>query len=280
MDWDKAKNLAIIFLFVLNAVLILLININSEKYTITSEQESAIIKTLGENKVTVSAKILGDYKPRPQIILNPPSLDQKQLINAFFGSDKVLTETQEFERNLFIDEKTGDTLTIFNDRAVFEKGEAGENTYNLSELNEICGKFIESNSEVWGNLVLDSPNIYEDSDIYRIEYRQKYENTIIYNNYVIFTCTKNGIQKIDYCYKEPQGLDEKNREIISPDVAMFLFMQHLLSLYRNREVNINQIDIIYYQNESSDKYGEPCYRFYIEGTSRPFLINAYTGVNE
>ncbi len=283
MNWDKAKNLTIVFLLMLNIILGILVYFNSNDYIVTSEEEAAIINVLFQNKISIYDQIPKKYEPLEQLILSPNNFTTDTFVNILFGSNENVKRTLENNKTIFSDD-TGKTLTFINNILFFENENGSEKIELSKETAEaVCIGFIKENARIFPNFEIDTNETgFIENNIYKITYRQVYRDNIIYSNYVTFLVTENGIINIEYVYNPPVGFDSKPKDICSPDKVLFILMQHILNTYENEAIIIKKLDIVYYQEEINDKNDItiktiPCYRFYISESNIPILINATTG---
>ena len=284
MDWNKAKNLIIIFLMGLNVVLLLLIFMHSPRHTLAHAQEAAILEVLRANNVAIHAPIPRSYAPMAQMRLFSPHYDMTALHAFFFDEDAVLTRTTDYEQVVYTDQHNR-TLTIFSDGLVLFDGLfLSADEFGAATIREVCDALVAA-SALTPNFIFDHPDphgIATDRG-YRLEYRQLFNGQLVFGNFIAFSVTEEGIVQIAYNYASVDGFESNRRSLISPDEALFAFMRHMLNLYGiEREAVVTHMDIVYHQEESPGRdvtvfVAVPCYRFWVEGMENPYLINAYTG---
>ncbi len=290
MNWDKAKNLTIVFLLILNICLGFLVYNNSTRYVLAQEAETAIFRALSQNNLTLYAQIPKSYKPMAPIALMPPAYDVNVLLAAFFPPDTAFTRSNEYDKVIYTDEE-GNTLTISGSQVVYEAVDTQEvdptAVFTKAAAWAEADAFMEAHADLLPGYVADVPNGFETREGYRLVYRQSYKGQLLYSNAMALTLTGKGVVKAEYAYQQPlkPSRENKAREIVPPDEALFTLMSHILSLYRNKETIINQMDVVYVllentREEAGAQKTTPCYRFWVEGLDRPYLLNAYTGVIE
>ena len=286
MDWNKAKNLIIMFLIGLNAILLGLIYIYTPQYVLTGERETAVLNVLHANNMTLQTSIPRRYGPMPQLQMQPANYDLSALGRFFFGEGAALTHDIENERMVMTDDQ-GRTLTIFNDGFVLFDGLfLSSDAVDMHDIRSICDSLITQNADLAPGFIFDYPNQngIQTAGGTRFEYRQRFKQQSVYSNFMSFTVTEAGIVQITYHFKKAIGFESAKREIIPPDAALFAFMRYFIELYgTGTAVAINAMDIVYYQEELSEGgvsaySAAPFYRFWVAGMEMPFLINAHTGL--
>lgn len=276
MDWNKAKNLTIIFLLLLNIFLSLLVYNYSERYMLTAEQEGNIIKVLSQNGVSVYADIPKSYKPMKQMLMNASEYNYNLLKNIFFENPELVKQTFELDKTIF--KKPNEELTIQDNKISFET-KREEEFLDLEIAKTYADKVIKKGTSIFKNLSLDVT--LENENGITLEYYETNDKNIIYNNYLKFYFYNDGAVRVHCSYSEFAKYENKSI-IISPDEALLLLMRYLNCFYSTSEEFITGIDIVYYQDENNSLHQSqnklvPYYRFYLSGKSYPILINAITG---
>lgn len=278
MNWDKAKNLTIVFLVILNFFLLGLVYTTGRGYVLTAEQQSAILAVLAGRGVSVNAQIPASHRPMESIRIAPASYDTQTMLDVFFahlplGSEIIrMTESGQI---IFIhthNAEVGQRLTIS------EAGVLFENFLDDDLIIDVRG-FVARNSGVFPGYVFDGQ--FEDNSLVTITYRQQYRGHLFYSNFVSFTKENGVLTKIQYVHNELLNFDSNPKNILSADEALFAFLLHP-RVQGRPEVVINRMDIVYFQenivgDEETLIKAHPAYRFYIEGDNEAILIDATTG---
>ncbi len=273
MKWNKAKNLIIIFLIIMNVFLYFQNYYLNKKYTLTLQQEKNIITLLGENKISMYVNIPNKSFPMSSLIISPSlsDYDRKTIATNFLGEEGYNFSTY---KGIDTYKKEGTTIT-FEDgffRLFFDEPIKYEE--NPKELLEKFEKPI-------SDFVLDKVTVEDGFTIY--EYREKYKDIIVFTNRVEISTKDGEAYSIIGFFGDNEGLGDKPKDIISVDMALFTFMKTAKEIYGDKELFIEGVDIVYYQEEyfpySKNDYNTsamPCYRIYIQDQSIPFIINGYT----
>jgi hypothetical protein len=290
MLWERAKNLIIIFLLILNLLLAALLFNEQNRFTLSAERERAVYSVLANNKITMYSELIRSYQPKRALRLSGYAYDTGSLLEMFFGTTDVSRTDDGSEPALqeYRDDKG--RLTISNGYITYQRfndptgSQAGE-AVTADEAAALCEEFI---SAFFPDYRLDdvaNDGILEVTyDGYlRLVYRQVYDGYFVYRNFIDFLISGNGIEYIEMQFGESVEYDDLPREICAPDEALLTFVQRIRSAHPDTPIIINAMDIAYNQEEFSTQSGVeleavPFYRVYIDDNYEPFLINAYTNV--
>ncbi len=280
MYWDKAKNIVIIFLLLINVVLAVLVYTHMDNYTLNATQLENINKVLSANNVMLYTPVLKEYKPMKAINMLPYAYSNDDLIGYFFSDPKQVKPVIEYGRDIFTDNIS--KLTVENGTVTFEtQTTPSENPLNEDDCKKTYNEVIQSNQSMFPGFVFDK--LWETDSGFSLRYIQNYRGELIYSNYVLFETNSGGLSRVEFSYSKINGFDDKVREICPVDEALFVFMQYFRNNFGEKEVFIDHMDIVYYQEQVSDETGSalkatPCYRFYVSDITEPFLVDAYSTV--
>ena len=268
MDWDRAKNLTIIFMLLLNIFLGVLIYIFSEKYVLNSEQETNIIKVLSQNNIAVYTEIPKSYRPMNQILMSTPEYNMNLLIDILFEEQEAVRQTIEMDKIIFKDDVS--ELTLQNNFITFTSRVDGITT--REEARRYARNIIDKASGMFNGFEFHGSTESENGIL--LEYYQRYGKSIIYSNYLKFFFSTDGRLEINFFYNPPDRYEDDTIKILSADEALFLLMGHINDM--NYDVFITGIDIVYYQDTLLKAV--PYYRIYVLNKREPVLVNAVTGI--
>lgn len=275
MDWDKAKNLTIVFFILLNILLGVLVYWEDNRYVVTVEQEKAIVSVLAQNRINLYTRILREYKPMRILDMGEYAYGEESFIKNFFGDVGDVVLTEEHNRSVFT---RGDArLSILNDYVHYQNPEGtGKKKGPVTEPVAICDEWIKGLKA--GDFQLDG--ISQENGRYVLRYLNVYQGYAVQSNYIDFVVTENGIVEINLSYRPPQGFLGRTQVICSADEALFTFMQQMKNLYGDRDVFISKMDIAYHVNSigqpgEGGREAEPCYRIFVAGEPLPFLVSGY-----
>ncbi len=271
MKWKQAKNLVIIFLIIVNLILFVVNYYKDKQYHLTLQQEKNIMNVLSKNKVSMYVTIPSKHYPLPYIILSPSIKDY----------DRNTIASAIFEDYTYYDEMDSTIYSNGSTNLTFENGFFYTKLENPIEFQDSPMDILLNFGKPFDEFLLDKVNV--DGEFKYYEYRERYKGNIIYTNKVEFAVKDNMIYKIFGYYTGNSGYSDKKKEIISVDMALFTFIKEAKKLYGDKELFIEDVDIVYYQKEyfsysdnNNTTNAVPCYRIYVKNQKVPFIIDAYT----
>jgi hypothetical protein len=272
MEWEKAKNIILIFFILLNIILAGFIFIESRQFNVTAEQENIVRSVLEQHNIRLETEIIRRYPPQRALRVSGYYYDENALKMMFFNDPG---QVERIETTFGEDFTDGTAyLWISNGFITF---------YNPTGLDITTDDFVRT---YFPDFILDEHFTPHDEEGQRIVYRQAYRGFIIYSNFIEFLVTDNGIIEVFMQFGEVSGWDGPERPIFAPDIILITFMQRARSLLGEQPITIWHMDIVYnleFEN-AGDEVGSshlaiPFYRIFIEGSDLPFLINAYLNVS-
>lgn len=273
----------LVFFLLANILLLALIRHETGNHTLSRERESAILNVLEQNNIIVYYHIPRQFSPMRPLQVAAYEYDFNRLVDIFFPyyADEI-SHAKDINLDIFSWENNY-RLVISNGYISFtrERGAGGvPDTYASIALTQA---FIREHYPDF-RLDIHSTRQARRGGL-RIFYRQEYQNTMIYTNFVEFLITGEGhdiiIEEVDIQYGRPIGFAYAPRELVGPDEALLTFVQNV-RLQNDTDIIISHMDIVYFQTMPglietyTPIYAEPFYRIFIEGQDEPFLINAYT----
>ncbi len=272
MNWEKSKTIVVWLLVALNCYLLFVNAILKTSYDIKGEQEKSIIELLDKNGISTYDEIDIEYKPLAplNILATPSDVNENAYLTTFFSNPEITRENYKIiatENSKYLNLENGFiTLEIANEEDYYEY---------TGELLD----FIKGLDDSYEHFVLDKKFKDGDADIY--EFREKYNDKIIFTNELSVRVVDNKIVQIVGFYGKAMESRDKAREIVSIDMVLYTVMEYAKEAYVDKHLFITGVDLVYYQEEYSD-YNKlntakaiPCYRIYLEGEQVPIIISAY-----
>ena len=263
MEWERCKNILLVFFLITNIALGVLIWHENRRYTITSEQEQIIRTIMFRNNISMYDTIIRRHRPMSSLYVGGFYHSQYELTNIFFTGNVNTTNDGDM---LIMEDSTGRLVIYESGFVMFD---------NFSRFDGMMpNEFIYKH---FPDFVLDS------SRGERFTFRQVYHDRIIHSNTIDIFVRDNNITHIEMLFGNVIGPTGENQEIFSSALALLAFMQRTRSIFPDTPIMINRMDLVYFQDYgSSDPYGVylamPYYRIFIDGNDMPFLINATTNV--
>jgi hypothetical protein len=271
VNWDRAKNLTILFLCIINIFLASIVFFSGTNYSLSSYRQNTINTLLAKSNISMYTNIIRDYRPLSPILLEPFIFDEEELLKIFFAEADFAYTTQA---NTNIYNGTNSQLVVYPGRFVYQNTSNEITNINIEDFKD--SYLINYFYDIMPNLFLD--NIFIDETGFILNYRQKYNNFIIHTNYVNIHLFYKDLLKIEASYSKPIGFNNYEASIISPDNAIFILMNYLNNQYSHvqEEIFINTMDIVFFASAYNPSIAVPHYRFYTSVANNAILINAVT----
>lgn len=282
MEWKNAKIFIIVLLSVLNVTLLGLNYSRHQENTLTPNQEKAVFQVLSQNGISLYTDLQTKFSPMKKISLSIPVYSKDELKRMFFdGEDTTVTvENSEVEK-IIIKSKTK-VLTMKGNRGrlVFPSGTANHQKLDKNIAKQDAEKFMQSLGRKLGSF--EFGNITKTEDGFVAEYFGKYKGDLVFANAYRITVTEKGITSADFPFFYPSGYTGEKKDICFSDEALFTFMKEYRKLEEKKPVTITKMELGYDFLEQEELAQDsvvkllPCYRIYIMGQEKPYIINAYT----
>jgi len=284
MEWNRAKDIVIVFLIMLNIMLGIIQFIGSERYTLSAEQERHIVEVLEANNISINTQIIRRFNPMRMLELSPGVIDSTKMREIFLGAaDAEVADEWGYIRRY---EHGESNLIIFQNMVIFENGIFDEfREIDFASARRISDDFLASLGDMARGFTLDVGPYFNGNEII-IEYRQRHtDGVVIYNNYFLFAIDNHGIRRIEHSHNMPVGLSASANELFSTDEVLFSFLQamRMESLDRPKRV-IEKMDIVYFMDSGDLELGiaYPYFRIYYREyepdggyVTRLRMVNAY-----
>lgn len=271
MDWDKALNYILVFLFILNIILFALNITKKDPHTFEKDSKTSIVKVLQRNNIYLDSDIPEKYEPMEIVYLKKNKTDIISLQKNFFLNTNI-KKTQELDSTILSDGKN--TLTVKDNTVTFETNKDREIT-SLEDAENICGDLIE---KYFGdNFDYSFDNIIEKDSYYLINYVKECKDTKLFNNYLKLVINKTGEIFLEFSCNDINGISSSKIELCPPDEALYVFMNEITKLYDDRDTHIIGMDLGFFapDNQKEELTALPHYRIYTDTQPEPFYINAY-----
>lgn len=281
MDWEKVKRIFIWLLIGLNIGLFGANYITNRQYVMTSAQEKAIYEVLGANGIGMYTDLIKTTKPMRQLSVMVASLETENFKSMFFDKGEEIKITLEFEKTIFSSDSK--SLIVQDNNIVFlnPSGSGHIDTFTKETALKAADEFIKNVGMKTGqNIKLESVD-YDDGK-YVFEYNERYKDFKLFSNAKKITVSENGVIMASAAYYTVQNFVGENRKICACDEALLTFLGEIKKEGKTDGVYIEKIELGYdFQDYGDVADGSklkliPCYRIFISGSSKVYLINAYT----
>ncbi|GHU50771.1 hypothetical protein AGMMS49975_02490 [Clostridia bacterium] len=270
MDWNKAKNLIIIFLAALNVFLFVCNKIYvTDRYYMSNERVRNITEVLEKSEITLDCSFSREFSPKRQLVLGQPRYDHEDLRDMFMKDAKHAKFSMEDSRFVYRTDWETLIINILDGYVSYKNRDITNNDPDPILSEALCEGFLLKMG--LADFTLDSGEPYKTDDGLTFEYRQKYNGYIINSNSAVISVGDNGISSIKYSYAPPTGFSDEKRQICAEDEALLTCMYELQNIYGYSPLSITKIDLVYLQTEKN--LAVPFYRIYADNA--PVLVNAY-----
>ena len=277
MEWKAVKNLLLVLLLMINAVLGFF---NYEQYQqnmLSSSQEKAIYEVLSQNRIILYTDLLTKFPPMRKLSLSAPMYSRDDMKQQFFAQEEV-TITVEFENKIL-------TMEGNKCQLVFINGTRESKKITLDEARKEAKEFMESLSiKVAENFEIG--NVQEIENGYKVTFFEKYKGEYVFANCFEIYIGEKGISHVDLNYFITEGFTGDKKDICFSDEALLTFLREIekereeIGIYET--VTVQKMELGYDFQEMEylkvDNVAKlvPCYRIYVLGKQKPYIINAYT----
>ncbi|KNY29633.1 hypothetical protein [Pseudobacteroides cellulosolvens] len=236
MDWSKAKNILLVLFIVLNCILLYnnYVSFSGGGSILSDEMSSNTLAVLTSRGISLNCEIPHSAKAAT-VIYGPYFEDRQKISDVLLGPN----ERDNMEDGKEIREGTKH-LKFDNNYFYFKDKSPGKEKKidGMEQAKQLLEDVFDKMGVPYKDFKLDRENELE-GNIYRIEYKQVYEDYIFYNNYIKAEIGATGILSLEFKYKNVRGvkMNVKQKTIDAYQV--------LLKMTDVKNVNINDIDIGY-----------------------------------
>ncbi|MCL2372104.1 MAG: hypothetical protein FWC78_01710 [Defluviitaleaceae bacterium] len=283
MEWDKAKNIVLIFFILLNIGLGVLLFFEHNRYTIGGEQERIIRAVLGQNNISMYTSPVRRFPPMRPLNVSGFYYDIDQIKEIFFADPASVIKVEDYHRYHFTGEDSrliiSNGFIFFDTHRQYGLNDSGRNISSISVqiAQDITRQFVNDKLD---DFILDS--VFQEEGEVRVVFRQMYRGQVVHSNFVEFFVTEYGIRQVEMQFGTILGHGGTSFMIFSPDEVLLTFAQRADVFFHGEPQVIIHMDLAYLPEYMiSDQYGTiypavPFYRIFVIGFERPFLINART----
>lgn len=279
MEWSQAKRFVIMLLILLNGMLAGLNYQKKQENMLTSNQEKAIFKVLSDNGITLYTELLTKFTPMRKLSLSIPAYGKEDVKRLFFSNEET-TVTMEFDKTII--KGKNKTLTMKGNKGnlVFLKGTKEVPELNKATALKVAADLIEKLGKEVGTL--EPGIVIETEGGYCVTFFEHYKGQTVFASCYQVYVTPKGIEKVDFTYCKPEGYSGGKKEICFSDEALLTFMRELRKERDGGFIAVTKMELGYDFQDSEEEIADtmiklvPCYRIYIMGKEKPYIINAYT----
>lgn len=276
MDWKRVKTILIIALVGINALLGYTVYNDKNESQVSTLDQDLIIDLLNDKQVDIDPDLLDVSFDIPNIALTIQTYDET-FVNTIF--DTYDNYNKEQLHRLI---KPIDTTLIYEtvetsvlDATVLSDDEVLEQAYVLMDELKLSRE----------DIYLKNPNkLGRTGKKTILEFGQVYKGIVIRNSYMIIKFNNENLLNVERVWYDVVELDNKEREFLTPEYALFEFSRQLYNQNPNRErsLTIDNFSLIYQlrdisiaDNSNVLVSGEPSVHYEITTSNDDaYLINA------
>lgn len=257
MEWNKAKNLILILLIVVNIILLVLNIYKINSNTVSEERIQNISNICQNNDISINCALPEGIMSAPQLSIKKYDYDYVKLQQIFFGSITDVKRTDDITSSIFT--RDNEKLTVENSRVNFTTQNRDYAQY-VNNISELLGKFdIERKC---GNMIY---------------YFQNYSGTPIFSNYICIDLSSSDKMIITLNYNTVQKTVGSRRKVIGADEAIYCAIDSINNDIEGSK-QITMVEKGYYDSRTSltqEAAIPPVYAIYVN--DKIYYVNSYTG---
>lgn len=270
MDVSKAKIVIIVLLAAFN-IFLLSSNLTHVRSQNTSEIISNTVTILKQRGITLECGVPKEIGTFHGLRYGNGKLDRASIAEKLLGGKYELSDKGDvYENNGKKLEFPGDMKFVFTEA----HPSSGFDLRNNDKLKKAVQDFLKGTGLIDKNYVIDQYSRNQDGSI-TIEFIEKYENYLVYDNYCRVSLTAEGIVRIDYSKYQIIGFS--NGKIVQTEAY-----QALLAYFKDgANKTLTSIDCGYnLDNENLDGKESveipPVWRAKVKGESGPVFLKVET----
>ena len=219
-----------------------------------------------------------------KLSLSAPMYSRDDMKQQFFAQEEA-TITVEFNKTIITSENKVLTMEGNKGELVFKNGTRESKTTTLNEARKEAREFVETISKSNGNH-FEVGNVQEIEGGYKVTFFQKYKGVYVFANGFEVYVGEKGISRVKLNYFNTEGFTGDKKDICFSDEALLTFLREIekereeTDIYET--VTVQKMELGYDFQEMEylkvDNVAKlvPCYRIYVLGKQKPYIINAYT----
>ena len=256
MEWKKAVNYTIVFLFFVNTVLFGLNLYKKSDVTVGQGRQNDIVALLGKDNITLGCSLPTMYPAMAYIAAESSKVmrtDDKNKIIFAYNNDVLTIDKSDVQYIKKLDKAVTDVDTA--------KGIANE---YVSNINSLFGKY-------------DYACSYVTKEGIKICYYEKVNGCGFFNNYFTVVFNKDGLQEVDFSYRTIVKQNGSKKDILASDEAVFAVINPIKDNRNSSKSIIQDVSLGYYDKDilTDDDSILPYYKIVADGNT--YFVNARTG---
>lgn len=272
MEWKKAVNYTIVFLFFVNAVLFGLNMYKKIDVTVGQSRQNGIVALLGKDNITLGCDLPAKYSPMAYIATESFTFDPLKLRDLFFADSSKVMRTDD--KNKIIFAYNEDVLTIDKSDVKYVK-KSDKPITDMETAKSVANEYVSNINSLFGKY--DYACSYATKDGIKLCYYEKVNGYGFFNNYFTVGFNKDGSQEINFSYRTVVKQNGSKKDILASDEAVFAVINPIKDNRKSGKSIIQDVSLGYYDKDilADDDSILPYYK--IVADRNTYFVNARTG---
>ena len=281
MEWEKAKNIVILLLVILNIGLFGLKITEKNQYRMSVREQEAAAEVLAARGMTLSCDWVLEHAPMRELAVTIPAMDINDWRDRLFAEDETVTLQVDFDRS-FLHSESQILMLANNQLSLMSEGNGAVEPFTQENAQAVAEAFLQMASPQEGNLSLG--DVEAGDGYYIFTYYNMYKGYALYSCFRKITVTPAGVTAYFATYYNTQGFTSEKKSICSAAEALLTLCYELEAQEENAggPYVVEEISLGYdFMDEQTVEAGNtltmvPCYFVRVSGFDDPFIIQAYT----
>lgn len=275
MNWEKIKKIVIWILIGMNVVLFGFNSKKDQKYILSSERERAIYSVLARHNIGMYTQAVSRFDDMRRISVEIPEFSRDELAEDFFPGEE--SEYIVEDDWMGIAAESGEIMFKDEEFEYYSYAQ-GQKIPDFSEegAREAAEGFVKSHGKTFENF--QPENVEKVGESYVCTYAGVYKGYRIFCMNLTVSVNEYGVRGAAGSLFSIRGYYGLSSPICAPDEALMTLLHSIETDGQTRF--ITEMDLGYDLQESGDVSGNlklvPCYYMYLQGESRPIIVDAYT----
>ncbi len=279
MEWEKAKNIVMVLLLILNISLCGLQLAQNSRNELSETEQQAAEQVLSERGMTLACDWLTDYAPLRELAVTIPAMEPEAWRERVFAAGDTVTMQVDFDRS-FLRSETATLMLADNQISLLLAGSGPVEPFTEENARRAAESFLQGLASGEGTLYLG--RVEAGVERYELTYYKMYKGYPLFDCSRTVTVTPRGVTYCTAAYYESQGFLGERQAICTAAEALMTLCYGLEAAGETGPYVVEEISLGYaLLEERQVETGNtltmtPCYLVRLQGRESPYLIQAYT----
>ena len=273
MEWKRAKNYTIVFLIIINVIFLILNVAKRSEYRLSTSDITAVSQVIEDRGIILNCDLPRDFSPMGQLYMREFGYDNLELQEIFFGSISGVRRVDVNDDIIF--SRDNNTLTVARDSVSFS-GTLETQPADIESAGVAVKEYVDALNDYFGDYSLNISS--ETGEGYYFEYRQSFQNQLVFSNYLKAWVDSNGSIQLIFNYQQPLEYKGTREDIISADEAVYAASRLIDDDFTTASVDgVEKGYFLVERYGSGELAAVPQYKIYVNGGGASYYVNAYSG---